>query len=117
MCAGWLQRRACAVEQPDPTASRGKVLRLTPKGQRAQQTAVGVVASTEASWRTRFGSATVTELATALEQVVGDGSFADSPLAPGLVPYDDNWRAALARPETLPCHPMVLHRGGYPDGS
>ena len=40
-----------------------------------------------------------------------------SPLAPGLVPYPDNWRARVRRPEILPHHPMVLHRGGYPDGS
>ena len=35
----------------------------------------------------------------------------------GLEPYPDNWRAQVRRPETLPHYPMVLHRGGYPDGS
>ena len=32
-------------------------------------------------------------------------------------PYPDNWRASVRRPATLPHFPMVLHRGGYPDGS
>ena len=35
----------------------------------------------------------------------------------GLEPYPDNWRASVRRPVTLPYYPMVLHRGGYPDGS
>jgi hypothetical protein len=40
-----------------------------------------------------------------------------SPLFGGLEPYPDNWRASIRRPGTLPHFPMVLHRGGYPDGS
>lgn len=118
MCAGWLERRGCAVTEPDSTAPRGKVLRLTAKGQRAQRNHQNLLGATEESWRTRYGAATIDDLSSALEHVVGDGTFASSPLAPGLVPYPDNWRAALRRlPETLPHHPMVLHRGGYPDGS
>ena len=35
----------------------------------------------------------------------------------GLEPYPDNWRASVRRPATLPHFPVVLHRGGYPDGS
>ena len=38
-------------------------------------------------------------------------------VAAGLVAYPDNWRAAVRRPATLPHYPMVLYRGGYPDGS
>ena len=40
-----------------------------------------------------------------------------SPLFAGLEPYPDGWRAAVRPPATLPHYPMVLHRGGYPDGS
>jgi hypothetical protein len=36
---------------------------------------------------------------------------------PGLEPYPDGWRASVRRPETLPHFPMVMHRGGFPDGS
>jgi hypothetical protein len=39
------------------------------------------------------------------------------PLFGGLEPYPDNWRALVRRPDVLPHFPMVLHRGGYPDGS
>ncbi len=118
MCAGWLERRGCVVTEPDSTAARGKVLRLTAKGQRAQQNYGRLLGATENAWRTRHGAATIDDLRSALEHVVGDGTLASSPLAPGLVPYPDNWRAAVRRPrETLPHHPMVLHRGGYPDGS
>ncbi|MGB7741631.1 MAG: hypothetical protein WBL41_02645 [Terracidiphilus sp.] len=45
------------------------------------------------------------------------GSVGASPLLQGLHPYPDNWRASLPMPEVLPHFPMVLHRGGFPDGS
>jgi len=35
----------------------------------------------------------------------------------GIEPYPDNWRASVRKPTVLPHFPMVLHRGGYPDGS
>jgi DNA-binding MarR family transcriptional regulator len=117
MCAGWLERHGCAVAVPDTTARRGKVVRLTPKGEKAQQKYRRLLRATEDSWRTRFGAATIDDLRAALEDVVGDGTLGASPLARGLTPHPDNWRARVRRPETLPHHPMVLHRGGYPDGS
>jgi DNA-binding MarR family transcriptional regulator len=117
MCAGWLERHGCAVAVPDTTARRGKVVRLTPKGEKAQQKYRRLLRATEDSWRTRFGAATIDDLRAALENVVGDGTLEASPLARGLTPHPDNWRARVRRPETLPHHPMVLHRGGYPDGS
>jgi hypothetical protein len=40
-----------------------------------------------------------------------------APLFRGLEPYPDNWRASVRPPTTLPYYPVVLHRGGYPDGS
>ncbi len=117
MCVGWLERHGCAVAVPDTTARRGKIVRLTPKGEKAQAKYRRLLHATEASWRTSFGDDAVDDLRVALEDVVGDGTFETSPLAPGLVPHPDNWRARVRRPEILPHHPMVLHRGGYPDGS
>jgi DNA-binding MarR family transcriptional regulator len=117
MCIGWLERHGCVVIEPDTTARRGKIVRLTPKGENAQRKYRRVLATTEAAWRARYGADDLDELGGALEAVVGDGTFAASPLAPGLVPHPDNWRARVRRPETLPHYPMVLHRGGYPDGS
>ena len=46
----------------------------------------------------------------------GDGT-AGTPLFAWLEPYPDGWRASVRRPATLPHYPMVLHRGGFPDGS
>ena len=48
---------------------------------------------------------------------VRDLPVRSSPLARGLEPYPDGWRASVRRPALLPHHPMVLHPGGYPDGS
>lgn len=31
--------------------------------------------------------------------------------------YERGWRANVKAPATLPHHPIVLHRGGYPDGA
>jgi DNA-binding MarR family transcriptional regulator len=118
MCAGWLERHGCAVAEPDPAATRGKVLRLTEKGLRAQQKHERLVRATEAAWGSTYGATAVRDLRVALERVVGDGTLAASPLTPGLDPHPDNWRAGVRqRADTLPHHPMVLHRGGYPDGS
>jgi DNA-binding MarR family transcriptional regulator len=117
MCAGWLERHGCAVVEPVASGRRGKVVRLTPKGERAQQKYRRLLAATEESWQSTYGADVVASLRAALEDIVGDGTYASSPLASGLVPYPDNWRSKVRRPETLPHHPMVLHRGGYPDGS
>lgn len=70
----------------------------------------------EDSWRTRFGADTFYQLKKALFEIVRDGS-PSSPLLKGLQPYPDCWRAKIPQPSTLPHYPMVLHRGGYPDGS
>jgi hypothetical protein len=118
MCAGWLVRHNCAVTGPDPTAKRGQVLRLTPKGHRAQLAYRRLLGVTEEAWRSTLAAGAVADLRAALEPIAGDGTLASSPLARGLEPYPDNWRArAWQRPDTLPHHPVVLHRGGYPDGS
>jgi DNA-binding MarR family transcriptional regulator len=117
MCVGWLERHGCVVTERVATARSGKTVRLTPKGENALRKYRRVLAITEATWRARYGADVLDELGGALEAVVGDGTLAASPLAPGLVTYPDNWRARVRPPEMLPHHPMVLHRGGYPDGS
>ncbi len=38
-------------------------------------------------------------------------------LQAGLVPPPDGWRAETAPIQVLPAFPLVLHRGGFPDGS
>ncbi len=43
MCTAWLERHECVVAEPDATARRGRVVRLTPKARRPNR-------STAASW-------------------------------------------------------------------
>lgn len=117
MCAGWLERRGCAEKAPDPNATRGQILRLTVKGRGAQAKYRRLVAETETAWRATYGGGRVDDLRAALQPLVGNGTLASSPLAAALETHPDNWRAAIRPPETLPHHPMVLHRGAYPDGS
>jgi DNA-binding MarR family transcriptional regulator len=109
MATGFLARRECIVVEPDPSAARGKVVRLTEKGERAQAKFRRVLAATEAEWRARFGD----DLAIAADAIVGD----ESRLRAGMQPYPAGWRASVRVPKTLPHYPMVLHRGGFPDGS
>jgi DNA-binding MarR family transcriptional regulator len=118
MCVAWLERHGYATVEPDPSASRGKVVRLTVKGQKAQDKYRRILDDTESGWQLRFGREPMARLRRALEQVVGEGLTRDeSPLFQGLEPYPDGWRASVRPATTLPHYPMVLHRGGYPDGS
>jgi hypothetical protein len=88
------------------------------------------VAPTEHGRRAQAGYPT---LLAAVEKEWGDveplrSALSAIDLAAGLRPYPDGWRAhapylrqtqrVLADPRAaLPHYPMVLHRGGYPDGS
>ncbi|MGA2136037.1 MAG: MarR family winged helix-turn-helix transcriptional regulator [Bryobacteraceae bacterium] len=110
MALGFLQKRGFAVVEPDPAGSRSKIARLTAKGLAAQAGYYERLGLIEEHWRARFGRESVARLGELLERMSGD-------LFRGLEPYPDGWRASVPRPRTLPHYPMVLHRGGYPDGS
>jgi hypothetical protein len=113
---------------PDPVSGRGEALRLTSRGQTARAGFDRRVAAVEAAWHEQSTDGQASRLRTALTAVLSAGDPPGSQLAAGLEPYPDGWRAqrpylthtraVLADPAaTLPHHPMVLHRGGYPDGS
>ena len=114
---GVLIRARLAVEEPDPAASRGKVARLTSRGVRAQDLYLEFLGAVEDRWRDRFGGDTIGALRRPLEALAVGADGQPPPLFQGLEPYPDNWRASVRPPRTLPYYPMVLHRGGYPDGS
>ena len=111
---GILTRGGLAAEEPDPAASRGKVARLTPGGLDAQHLYHELTGTIERRWHDRFTPDVTGALRASLEPLT-----AGQPpvLFGGIEPYPDNWRASVRRPATLPHFPMVLHRGGYPDGS
>ena len=111
---GILTRGDLAAEEPDPAASRGKVARLTPRGLDAQRLYHELTGEIERRWHDRFTLAVTAALRDSLEPLAAGQPPA---LFGGLEPYPDNWRALVRRPDVLPHFPMVLHRGGYPDGS
>jgi hypothetical protein len=95
------------------SSDRRRMVRLTDRGLNARRHGLRRVRDREAAWQERFGD----ELRTALAPLVGDGTLSGSPLFAGLEPYPDGWRADVRPPARLPWFPMVLHRGGWPDGS
>ena len=115
---GILTRGGLAAEEPDPAASRGKVARLTPGGLDAQHLYHELTGTIERRWHDRFTPDVTGALRASLEPLTAGQSPGQPPvLFGGIEPYPDNWRASVRRPVTLPHFPMVLHRGGYPDGS
>lgn len=117
MAMGILQKQHLAVVEPDPASSRFKVIRLTPRGQEAQNVYRQLLASIGERWQERFGKGTISQLREKLEHLLSSPSAQLSPLFKGLEPYPNGWRASVRKPDTLPHYPMVLHRGGFPDGS
>ena len=117
MSVGYLEKRGYVVIGPDPASTLTKLVRLTPKGRVARDAYRQMVGAIEQRWKARFGKDNIRNLRESLERLVGDPTAELSPLFLGLKPYPEGWRASVRKPETLPHHPMVLHRGGYPDGS
>lgn len=93
-----------------------QVVRLTALGLGARQNFLQHLAMNEARWEQRFGKQWL-RVRALLEPIVGDGTAEHSLLFQGLEPHAGGWRAMVKKPQTLPHFPMVLHRGGYPDGS
>jgi DNA-binding MarR family transcriptional regulator len=127
MAMGILQKAKLAAVESEADAARTRRVLLTAKGQRAQDAYRKLLAAIEVRWQTHFGEKTITNLRGSLEKLalapsVGDRSASEpdagqSPLFRCLEPYPGNWRAKRPSPTTLPHFPMVLHRGGFPDGS
>jgi DNA-binding MarR family transcriptional regulator len=111
VAVSYLAKRGYAAVKPEAPGSRTKVLALSAKGREVRKTHLQRLTTVEEGWQARFGADVIDALRRSLEGVVGAGLFQ------GMEPYPDGWRAWVPRPETLPQYPMVLHRGGYPDGS
>jgi DNA-binding MarR family transcriptional regulator len=117
MAMGILRKKGIAVIDPNPAKSRATIARLTAKGRLAQDAYQQRLQSVEQRWRSRFGEVPIERLRGSLESWVGQPTAELSPLFRGLDPCPNGWRASVPRPRTLPYFPMVLHRGGFPDGS
>jgi DNA-binding MarR family transcriptional regulator len=114
---GFLQRKSLATIAPDQAGGRAKIACLTPQGRKVRDAYRQLLGAIEERWRTRYGKDAIRKLREPLERLVSDGTEEGSPLFRGLEPYPDGWRASVSKPHTLPHYPMVLHRGGFPDGS
>jgi len=89
--------------------SASKEVAMTDAGLRAAAACDAAVDAVEARWPS--------ELRTQLEPLVGDGTVAGCALAEAIRPPEPTWRYRRPQPQTLPHHPVISHRGGYPDGS
>jgi hypothetical protein len=107
---------------------RDKSVRLTAKGRDARGATPAVHESVLRDWEARFGRTSIVRLRTAADVLLEQRDGTRAKFALGLEPYPDGWRAErkylprteamLEDPATgLPQYPMVLHRGGWPDGS
>lgn len=115
MGLGVLVKRGLAVIDQNPAGSPGKVARLTAKGTTSQRTHARLLRTVEEDLESRFGAGAIGAVRESLAVLAGDSR--GSGLFAALAPYPEGWRASVRKPETLPQFPMVLHRGGYPDGS
>jgi DNA-binding MarR family transcriptional regulator len=107
---------------------RAKLVGLTPRGLEARESASALHAEVDRAWKARLGGETVERLRAAAAAILAQRRSGRPRLVLGLEPHPEGWRASgrylaqtramLADPATgLPAYPMVLHRGGWPDGS
>ena len=94
---GW-QIKPYIIVEPDPNARRGKVVRLSPLGLRAQQTYHELVEKIELRWEEKFGKQNIRRLRKSLEQLLSRRSGDRTPLSEGLVPAEGTLRAGHQRP-------------------
>jgi DNA-binding MarR family transcriptional regulator len=98
-------------------SGRLKIFALNSKGRLARKEYYELTGQVEAGWANQFGKAKVEKLRELLEGIAGASASGSSRLLEGLKPYPEGWRASVPACERLPHFPMVLHRGGFPDGS
>lgn len=127
MSLTWLERNGYVAVEPDPKA-RGKIVRAASQALDAQEAHRRRLGELENDWNTRYGKDEVGAVRERLQHILDQPGGEDGPLSSGLVTPPGGWRgtgrykpltaAFIDRPsEALPTYPMVLHRGGWPDGS
>jgi len=114
----FLRKKGVALVELDPSGkTKLQIARLTAKGRAVQDEYHTLIAAIEKRWQERFGAAAIRAIREPLDGLVREPAAQLSPLFQSLEPYSDGWRASVPKPNTLPHYPMVLHRGGFPDGS
>ncbi len=100
---GW-QIKPYVVVTSDPAASRGKVVRLSPRGLMAQQAYYRLIWDIEKRWEKRFGNDAIAALRESLQRLFARRGAGSPLLSEGLVPPRGTVRAgdeapALGRPD------------------
>ena len=116
MAYGFLMKSGHVVEEPS-TSGRGKQLRLTKKGIKEQARYDELHEAMEKRWEDEYSAEILSRLRKSLDAILESDVEGESPLFQGLAPVPGTWRAEIPKLTQLPHHPMVLHRGGWPDGS
>ena len=112
----------------DGATSATKLARLTSEGRAARDACGSLHAELESRWAAQFGVGALRRLRSSLELVLERRKEGRTLLSLGLEPYAGGWRASAPYVTqtrrviddpvaALPHYPMVLHRGGWPDGS
>lgn len=102
--------------------SKAKTVKLTAKGRKARNESARLLSTIEKRWEKALGKQAIDAIRGGLASVIGNTKFGE-----GLTPHELGWRlnkryiaqtsAVLANASTaLPHHPMITHRGGFPDG-
>lgn len=94
---GW-QIKPYVLVTPDPTASRGKVVRLSPRGLIAQQAYHRLIWEIEKRWEGRFGKGAIGTLRALLQGLFNRHSGGAPLLSEGLVPPRGTVRAGDQAP-------------------
>jgi hypothetical protein len=111
------------VDVGSKSSGRGKAALLTAAGSEAQAAHGHRLSAVEEDWEARFGTGTIDSMRSALDAVLTHDAFNAA-----LVTPENGWRGKgryqkltarfIESPtDALPRHPMILHRGGWPDGS
>jgi DNA-binding MarR family transcriptional regulator len=111
MAAGFLERHGYAVLGTDPADGRSRHLALTVVGREARDERPTLLDDAERRLGERVGTKQLDNLRRSLETLTSSTSWS-VPKPPA-----GTWRARTGTPAVLAHQPMVLHRGGYPDGS
>ena len=123
----WLFKNKMIEYTVNSSEPRKKLVRLTEKGSLAQLACRERLNAVETDFKSRFSSE-ADMLTSTLQQTLLSRDENGSILGSGLIPQPGCWRASkqylrqtleMVRDPfaALPHYPMVLHRGGFPDGS
>ncbi len=112
-----LQKQGLAEVKNESSSSRLKVLAVNAEGRKKADACPKHLFEIETRWQ-KFGAGHITRLRASLESIIqAESSEGPTFLMQAIAPYPENWRSQVPPREVLPHYPMVLHRGGYPDGS